>query len=83
MSKVVDLDIKVGSVDENGEVATKRLTIKIGNKENVVVGGPALGQRFPVTLYAPSWLIMTDPEVVQAIRDFIMENQDALSWERK
>lgn len=82
MSQVVDLEIKVGPVGENGEVETKRLTIKQGNKQNVVVGGPALGQRFPVTLYAPSWLILTDPEVIAAIRQYIKDNESALSWER-
>ena len=55
-----------------------KLTIKFGNKRNVVVGGPALGQRFPVTLYAPSWLILLDQ--ADEIRAFIEENHDELSW---
>lgn len=56
------------------------LTIKFGNKRNVVVGGPALGQRFPVSLYAPSWLVLLDH--ADEIRKFIEDNREQLSWER-
>jgi hypothetical protein len=62
---------------------SKKLNIKLGNKQNVVVGGEALGQRFPVTLYAPSWLVLLDDENVQAIREFIEANRDKLSWGRE
>lgn len=54
--------------------------IKVGNKDNVVFGGKGLGQRFPVTLYAPSWLFLLDH--AEEIRAFIEENRDRLSWER-
>jgi len=57
-----------------------KLTIKIGNKQNVVVGGKALGQRFPVTLYAPSWIKVLDQ--AEEIRQFIEDNKDSLTWER-
>lgn len=59
----------------------KPLNIKLGNKRNVVVGsGGGLGQRFPVTLYAPSWLILLDN--ADRIRTFIEENRDELDWGR-
>jgi hypothetical protein len=57
------------------------LTIKFGNKRNVVVGGPGLKQRFPVTLYAPSWLILLDH--ADEIRQFIEDHKDELSWDRE
>lgn len=57
---------------------SRLLNIKIGNKQNVVVGGPNLGQRFPVSLYAPSWLVLLDN--AQRIREFIEEHSDELSW---
>jgi hypothetical protein len=57
-----------------------RLTIGFGNKGNVKVGGKALGQRFPVTLYAPSWLKVLDQ--ADEIRQFIEDNKDNLTWER-
>ena len=58
----------------------KTLWVKMGNKQNVVFGGPALGQRFPVTLYAPSWLVLL--QHVDDIRNFINENTDRLTWGR-
>ena len=58
----------------------EKLNIKIGNKRNVVVGGKALGQRFPVTLYAPSWLAVLDQ--ADEIRAFIEEHKNELSWDR-
>lgn len=60
---------------------SKEFYIKIGNKQNVVFGGKGLGQRFPVTLYAPSWMFLLDH--VEEIREFIEENRDSLSWERR
>ena len=55
-----------------------KLTIKMGNKQNVVVGGSALGQRFPMTLYAASWLTLLDH--ADDIRAFIEDHKDELSW---
>ena len=54
------------------------ITIKIGNKQNVVVGGTGLQQRFPVTLYAQGWLALLD--AADDIRAFIETNKDQLSW---
>jgi hypothetical protein len=54
------------------------ITIKIGNKQNVVVGGTGLKQRFPVTLYAQGWLALLD--AADDIRAFIETNKDQLSW---
>lgn len=68
-------------MSETNEVAT--LNVKFGNKKNVVVGGPALGQRFPVTLYAQSWLELLKPENVAAILQFIEDNADELAWKDK
>jgi hypothetical protein len=62
------------------EQKAKGLTVKFGNKQNVVVGGPALGQRFPVTLYAPSWLVLLDH--AEEIRAFIETHKDELVWEK-
>lgn len=59
-------------------VTVKPLNIKIGNKQNVVVGGPALGQRFPVTLYAPSWLVLLEQK--DDILQFIEDHRDELTW---
>ena len=61
-------------------VSEDKLTIGFGNKGNVKVGGKALGQRFPVTLYAPSWLKVLDQ--ADEIRQFIEDNKDQLTWER-
>lgn len=55
-----------------------KLTIKLGNKKNVVVGGKGLGQRFPVSLYAPSWLKLLDE--ADRIREFIECNREDLDW---
>lgn len=63
--------------------SSTKLNIKLGNKRNVVVGGKALGQRFPVTLYAPSWLVLLDDENVAAIREFIETHRDELDWGRE
>ena len=61
-----------------------RIPVKIGNKRNVVVGGNGwLGQRWPVTLYAPSWLWMLRPENSEAILDFIEAHKDELNWGNK
>ncbi len=58
-----------------------KLNIKLGNKRNVVVGsGGGLGQRFPVSLYAPSWLVLLNPGNVERILEFIEKNKDQLSW---
>lgn len=56
----------------------KPLHIKIGNKQNVVVGGPGLRQRFPVTLYAPGWVALL--EAAEDIKAFIEANREQLSW---
>ena len=61
-------------------VTVKPLNIKIGNKQNVVVGGPALGQRFPVTLYAPSWLVLLEQK--DEILQFIEDNRNELTWSK-
>ena len=55
--------------------------VKQGNKNNVCAGGGGfLGQRFPVTLYAPSWLWLLREENVEALVSFIEDNEDSLSW---
>ena len=74
------VEIEVKGVNADGDEVTRVLRIKPGNKQNVVVGGAALGQRFPVTLYAPSWLVVLDH--ADEIRQFIEDNRDELSWER-
>lgn len=58
--------------------AKEKLNIKFGTKGNIVVGGKALGQRFPVTLYAQGWLAII--ENIDDIKKFIDENKDKLAW---
>lgn len=53
-------------------------TIKVGEKKGVVVGGKMLGQRFPVTLYAQSWLNLL--EHAEEIKQFIEANKSSLAW---
>jgi hypothetical protein len=79
--RIAQLEAELASL--KGSEAPGRLNVKIGNKRNIVVGGKALGQRFPVTLYAPSWLVLLSDENVAAIKQFISDNKDQLSWERE
>jgi hypothetical protein len=74
MSEVEELRAEIARL--KGQQQEDKLTIGFGNK----VGGKALGQRFPVTLYAPSWLKVLDQ--ADEIRQFIEDNRDALTWER-
>tara|TARA_R110000868_G_scaffold408583_1_gene691957 strand:+ start:657 stop:893 length:237 start_codon:yes stop_codon:yes gene_type:complete len=73
--RIAELEAQLAALTED-----QKLTIGFGNKGNVKVGGKALGQRFPVTLYAPSWLKVLDQ--ADEIRQFIEDNRDALTWER-
>jgi hypothetical protein len=74
------LEARVTALQNQQAEEKPSMYIKLGNKRNVVVGGKALGQRFPVTLYAPSWLALL--EQADEIKEFIKDNHDALSWER-
>jgi len=70
----------------------KEIKIKVPDVAHIVISGPtqcgksivmdtiekALGQRFPVTLYAPSWLKVLDQ--ADEIRQFIEDNKDNLEW---
>jgi hypothetical protein len=80
--RIAELEAKLAALqDQQREPEEKpSMYIKFGNKRNVVVGGKALKQRFPVTLYAPSWLALL--EHADEIKDFIEANRDSLSWER-
>ena len=63
------------------EPRAAKVPVKVGNKNNVVAGGEGfLGQRFPVTLYAPSWVWLLREENIEALVTFIEQNQDRLSW---
>jgi hypothetical protein len=77
-AEIAELEAKLAAL--KGTEASK-LNIKLGNKRNVVVGGKALGQRFPVTLYAPSWLVVLDH--AEEIRAFIEAHRDELDWGRE
>ena len=80
--RIAELEAKLAALQSQQREAEEKpsMYIKLGNKRNVVVGGKALKQRFPVTLYAPSWLALL--EQADEIKKFIEENHDALSWER-
>jgi hypothetical protein len=76
MNEVEQLKAEIARLkEEHGE---DKLTIGFGNKGNIKVGGKALGQRFPVTLYANSWLKVLDQ--AEDIRQFIEDNRDRLDW---
>ena len=80
--KIAELEAKLAAMQnqQREPVEKPAMYIKFGNKQNVVVGGKALKQRFPVSLYAPSWLALLDR--ADEIRQFIEDNRDQLSWER-
>ena len=80
--KIQELEAKLAALQsqQREPVEKPAMYIKFGNKRNVVVGGKALKQRFPVTLYAPSWLARLDH--ADEIKQFIEDNRDELSWER-
>lgn len=57
------------------------MPVDFGTKQNVKVGGGGyLLQRFPVTLYGPSWLRFLREENIDAILTFLEENEDRISW---
>lgn len=57
--------------------------VDFGTKRNVKVGGNGyLGQRFPVTLYGPSWLWLLRQENIEKILTFLEDNVDTISWEK-
>ena len=80
--KIAELEAKLASLQNQQREPVEKPTmyIKFGQKRNVVVGGKALKQRFPVSLYAPSWLALL--EHADEIKQFIEDNRDQLSWER-
>jgi hypothetical protein len=75
MNEVEQLRAEIARLKEQ---QSDKLTIDFGNKGNIKVGGKALGQRFPVTLYANSWLKILDQ--ADEIRQFIEDNKDRLEW---
>ena len=78
--KIAELEAKIAQMQQEQQPKPK-MNIKMGNKQNVVVGGAALKQRFPVTLYAPSWIALL--EYKDDIHQFIEDHRDELSWERE
>ena len=59
------------------------MPVDFGTKRNVKVGGGGyLLQRFPVTLYGPSWLRFLREENIDALLSFLEDNVDAISWEK-
>ena len=80
--KIQELEAKLAALQsqQREPVEKPAMYIKFGNKRNVVVGGKALKQRFPVTLYAPSWIALL--EHADEIKQFIEDNRAELSWER-
>ena len=69
--------------EHNIEPRAMDMPVALGNKQNVKAGGNGfLGQRFPVTLYAPSWVWFLREENIEALVSFLEENGNALSWEK-
>jgi hypothetical protein len=65
------------------EPAGSTIPVAFGTKRNVKVGtGGYLLQRFPVTLYGPSWLRFLREENIEKILTFLEENEDGISWEK-
>lgn len=57
------------------------MPVDFGTKRNVKVGGGGyLLQRFPVTLYGPSWLRFLREENIDKILTFLEDNEDMISW---
>ena len=57
------------------------MPVDFGTKNNVKVGGGGyLLQRFPVTLYGPSWLRFLQEGNIDAILTFLEENENDISW---
>jgi hypothetical protein len=80
---MTDLDKRIEAIAarQGVELPETYVPIKQGNKSNVVAGSNGyLGQRFPVTLYAPSWLSLLRSGNIEAIVGFIEANEDVLSW---
>ena len=73
-----DLDARIEAIAARHgvELTEIKVPVKQGNKNNVVAGSNGyLGQRFPVTLYAPSWLSLLRSGNIEAIVDFIEANE--------
>lgn len=80
-----DINARLDALMERAGVENKEspIPVKMGTKRNVVAGGNQwLGQRFPVSLYGPSWLWMLRSENVEAIVQFMEDNFDNISWEK-
>lgn len=81
MSKSINERIDALMVSFGIDPRDGEIPIKLGTKRNVVVGGNGyLGQRFPVTLYAPSWLWFLREENIHAILEFLETQAEHLSW---
>jgi len=80
---MTDLDKRIEAIAARHgvELPLPVVPVKQGNKSNVVAGSNGyLGQRFPVTLYAPSWLSLLRSDNLEALVDFIEANENNLSW---
>lgn len=67
--------------DQKGIDVSTVMPIDFGTKQNVKVGGGGyLLQRFPVTLYGPSWLRFLREENIDALVSFLEDNADKISW---
>jgi len=67
-------------LEKRGESTIGELNVKIGPKKGIVVGGPNLLQRFPVSLYPSSWLVLLEDKNRNKILNFIEEHHTELSW---
>lgn len=82
---MTDFNARIDALMERHGIDPRETDIPVdfGTKQNVKVGGQGyLGQRFPVTLYGPSWLWLLREENIDAILTFLEENENGISWSK-
>jgi hypothetical protein len=73
---------RLDALQERHDLEDKAMPVpRFGTKNNMIAGnGAFFGQRFPVTLYAPSWVWLLREENIEALVSFLEDNEDTLSW---
>jgi len=73
---------RLDALMERHDMEAKEMpTPRQGKAGGMIAGNAAfLGQRFPVTLYAPSWVQLLREENIEALVSFLEAHEDTLSW---